>query len=195
MTSINNMKSVVSRIYKVMILAWFFTLIGCASTTTFIEPGTHVLGETMWTATRQEILTAMEGYDYRNLKRSGIADSEIKDGSIAVIRVNCCGGPDERRNAVRFYVPPEIDLEVGDIAEVRVGQPSPFILAVAVGVRQRRDASTTVCRWTPDNEAFWNRVMYCEGIESEGWTQYGAMKGWMKVPEGVDKPRTRITVP
>ncbi len=159
---------------------------------TISPAGTHVLGVVITVYTLKKIRTLGKGIIYQKLVQSGYADSEIKDGSAAIIRGQCCGDPDEHTNNKPVYAAPEIGLDIGDIVEVRMSCPK--ILPVVVSVRQKHDAGTSTCKWMPDNEKLWTRTMYSKGIENDGWEQYGLYNWWMKKPDSGDKIKSHLEV-
>ena len=60
-------------------------------------------------------------------------------------------------------------------------QPYSGTINTATRVRQRKDASNPQCRWVPDNEKLWMRVLYCDWMEAEGWVEKkGFESTWLK---------------
>jgi hypothetical protein len=55
---------------------------------------------------------------------AGVAEGDLGDGRLIDARVYCCGGPNEESEAVWAYVPPGIDAAVGDVVEMRMGDPA-----------------------------------------------------------------------
>ncbi len=183
-----------STISRAAVLAWLGFLLlatSCATvakifpaTRTPFPPGSLVLGEVWQVASRAEIV---EHRLDEHLVGLGIPESDIRDGSVAVAGTQCCGGPEMENSVFMFYVPPRTVVEVGDIVEVRVGgegEPS-----TAVDIRQRRTSSDETCGWIPPDpyNLFWEKVLYCDGIERMGWVQYGPEMGtgernWIKLP-------------
>src|SRR5262249_61205544 len=96
------------------------------------------MAEVMGVATRDQI-TGM-GSNYELLLASGIEPSELTDGSVAVARTYCCGGPSwagGQGQAMLFFVPSGMKIDVGDIVEMRMGR-------LANGERGRVDDFTKI---------------------------------------------------
>jgi len=79
--------------------------------------------------------------------------------------------------------PPSV--EVGDIAEIKMGRQSSKTdlgeVNIATRVRERKDAKEASCRWDPPNERLWMRVLYCDWMRGEGWThKKGLHETWLK---------------
>jgi hypothetical protein len=134
-------------------------------------------------ATRADILKL--GSHLQHLLSSGIKDSDIKDGSLAVGRIYCCHPKTEEGTAVWFYVPPDLPAEAGDIVVIRMGREStktdPGTVNVLVEVREKKDAPDSQCSWDPPNNSLWTRVLYCKWMSTEGWTlKNGLHKTWLK---------------
>jgi hypothetical protein len=122
---------------------------------------------------------------YQSLIALGIPDEDLRDGSAGVGEVMCCGGPPSEQTYIVFYVPPNIDVGVGDIVEIRAGElPGKSDAYPNVVTRLRQKRGTAVgCRWLPENPGLWLRVLYCNGIEDEGWIQQGGfIKIWYRPP-------------
>jgi len=146
------------------------------------ETGALRLAEVMQFARRDEIVRL--GVHYEEILASGINDSDLSDSSIAVGRVYCCGGPAETRNAPFFYIPTDIAVELYDIVEIRMGrqpnQTDPGVVNTVVRVRHK-GISQSPCRWVPEREGLWMRVLYCDWMEKEGWVEKGGLwKTWLK---------------
>jgi len=156
-------------------------LTGCATTHRIhgsdLEAGSLQLAQVGLLATRKEIIETPEVY--RLLKAGDIKDSDIQDSSVALARVFCCGGPNERNLAVMFYVPPALNVESMDVVEFVVGResrnPGEEVLNMATKVRQKGSAKEQKCRWFPEDPRLWVRVLYCDGMESEGWVKKGGL--------------------
>ena len=126
---------------------------------------------------------------YQTLLSTGLSDSEIKDGTLAVARVFCCGGPNEGHTAIWFFAPAEIAVEINDIVEIWSGKEVKEGESrkgskpnTATRVREKRTSSRKQCRWVPENEWLWARVIYCDWMEEEGWVQQtGLFHVWIKV--------------
>jgi len=136
----------------------------------------------MQLATRQEIVTL--GITYEHLLASGIKDADLRDGRLGAGRVYCCGGPNETINAIWFYVPIGVNIEVGNIVEIKMGrQPSknePGAVNTAVRVLYKQ-ISEGPCHWVPEREGLWMRVLHCDWMEKDGWVEReGIWKTWLK---------------
>ncbi len=147
------------------------------------EFGALRLVQVMNVGTRAEILDL--GVNLQNLLASGLKDSDLKDGSVANGRINCCHRSTDIGTAMMFYVPPDISVEVGDIVEVRMGREAtkkdPGVVNTAVRVREKNDAPDSQCSWDPPNATMWARVLYCKWMPTEGWTlKKGLYKTWLK---------------
>jgi hypothetical protein len=177
----------VSRILGTALLV--FTLTSCASGSrlqsdpaTPEDAGALRVVQVVSVATRQEIVALEE--HYRLLLTRGVADSALVDGSLIVGRIYCCGGPNEAGTAAWVFVPPGVQLALGDIIEVRMGR-SPAgggTGAVNTALRVRQKAGERgACRWIPDNPALWTRYIYCHWMEQEGWQErQGLYPAWLK---------------
>jgi len=147
------------------------------------QAGALRLTQVVEVATREEILRL--GDSLQHLLASGLKDSDLKDGSIAVGRVYCCHESTERGTAVWFYVPPDVPVKVGDIVVIRMGHEStktdPGAVNVAIEVREKQGATDSKCSWDPPNDRLWRRMLYCTWMPAEGWTQTkGAWATWLK---------------
>jgi|GEM_PF-1138195 len=124
------------------------------------------------------------------LLEAGIAERDLGGGRVVSTRVYCCGGPNEESEALWAYVPPAIDLAVGDVVEMRMGDPAVkgrlegvnVVLAIAATAAEVPGR----CRWVPPDETKWVRVLYCDGIESKGWIhkEGGLYPMWLKPRDG-----------
>lgn len=154
-----------------------------------VPPGSLRLGQVVLLATRQEILTLQELQDSRReLLASGIEDADLRDGSLALARVYCCGGYSEAGDAIRLYVPRGLDVQVGDVVEVRSGrapsQGNPGAVNVAFQTAtegHHRPLSMGTPRSSPSAE-----FLYCDWMPGEGWIEHKEAFGktWMKPPNG-----------
>ena len=124
---------------------------------TTVPPGTHRLGEVMAIALRAHIVESPDVY--QRLLAAGISDDEIRDGGAGLCRTNCCGGPNEQANSMMFFVPVGLEVRVGDIVEVSNGGPAPAPVNTLIRVRQSVGATTPSCRWAPEQEGLWRRVL------------------------------------
>jgi hypothetical protein len=147
------------------------------------EAGTLRVAQIVNLATREEILKL--GAQLKNLLASGLKDSDFKDGSLASGRIYCCHPKTEEGTAVWFYVPPDVPVQLGDIAVVRMGHEStktdPGAVNMLVEVREKKDAPDSQCSWDPPDNTKWTRVLYCKWMPAEGWTlKKGLYKTWLK---------------
>lgn len=153
---------------------------------TLVPPGSVRMVQVTHVADRAEIVDSPV---YPALIAAGIRDSDIRDGSTAIGRVFCCGGPSgglERETRAFFYVPNDLQVGVLDFVEVR-SEPQPSADAphplpnTAVRVREKSGDQRKLCRWLPDNPDLWKRVIYCAGMKEEGWVQQSGMADvWIK---------------
>jgi hypothetical protein len=125
---------------------------------------------------------------YQSLLKADIPDSKITDGSIGMGRVFCCGGQNEQDTAIWFYMPDNISVEIGDIVEVwsgreiRHGDQAPGHPNTVTRVVEKPRYGEQMCRWVPDNPSLWVRVLYCDGLEADGWIQQSGMfPVWIKL--------------
>lgn len=138
-------------------------------------------------ASREELLSKADR-TYQSMLASGIKDSDIRDGSLAFGRVECCGGPNEKQSVMWLYVPSDVSPALGDIVEVIVGQePSDGqqgTLNTVTRVRQKVSDPTGGCRWDPPDDRLWMRILYCEWMPAEGWVEVKALltHKWIKPP-------------
>jgi hypothetical protein len=157
-----------------------------------VPEGSVRLAEVVSLATRNEI--DENEYIYEALRNADIPDSEIIDGSIGMGRVFCCGGKNELETAIWFYIPKALDVEISDIVEVWSGRevkraeqkpPHPNTVTRVV---EKPTYGSRLCRWVPEDPRLWVRVLYCDGLEAEGWTQQGGLYPvWIK-STGTSKP-------
>ena len=139
---------------------------------------------------RDEIIQAKPLYNA--IISTGIRDSEIVDGSVAVARVYCCGGltkdfSSEKVDARMLYIPRGLDVAPGDIVEVKVGNPpekgGPGSLNIVTRVVQKYGSDDANCWWDPKDDSLWLRVLYCSWMPSEGWVRQGGVSpAWFKPP-------------
>lgn len=144
--------------------------------------------QVMLVATRDEIIGTKEWH--QALLGSGIPDEDIQDGSMAVGRIWCCGGPVEMSDRQAFYVPRGMKVADLEIVEVRAGrEPSkrdPGRVNIAMRVIRSADDKGTTCRWEPQNPKLWMRVLYCDWMPQEGWIELNTTlkHTWFKPPPG-----------
>ena len=143
----------------------------------FYAGGAHRMVEITYVGTREEIVE--EGDLHRQLLDLGILDEEIADGSAALGMIYCCGGKISLQTRFLFYVPPESRVQVGDFVEIRLREN--YGIATAVQVRQEAGATHRTCRWYPEQEGLWMRVVYCDWMTMEGWVYNKKLrKTWYK---------------
>ena len=152
----------------------------------FVPSGSQRLAQVVDSATREQILSWKE--IVLSLEASGITKADIQDRSLAMGRVECCGGPEETSTAIFFYVPKEMKVEVGDIVEIRSGGDFKFgevgsPVNVLTRVSERYSDAEKQCNWDPPNNLFWKRILYCNWMQQEGWVlekhAFG-LKYWIK---------------
>jgi len=174
------------------VVAWGAT--GCAGPSSYFHPAKREqadgrqLVQVMVVGSRSDIVGL--GKDYELLLASGIPDSALTDGRIAIGRIYCCGGLGgtvESSNQLRFFVPADLSVEVGDVVELRLGREpggaGGGTVNEAVRVRARAGAPDHPCRWVPPNDRLWMRVLYCDSLEAEGWThKNGIGNPWLRLP-------------
>lgn len=153
-----------------------------------VPAGSLRVAQVVRLGTRAEIIAS--GETYKSLLTAGIADTDLGDGSLALVRIYCCGGvtPElsveysERRV---MHVPQGITTAVGDYVEYRVGrspqQGDGGRLNTVIRVVAREGDAGETCWWDPKNEALWLRVVYCEWMTKEGWVKQGGVSpAWYK---------------
>lgn len=154
----------------------------------FVPAGSLRLAQVMGLANRIEVVQNKATYDA--IIASGIADSEIVDGSVAVARIYCCGGmtenfSSEKGSAIVLYVPKVLTVVPGDIVEFRAGR-SPEkgdvgLVNTVTRVVQRQAVEKGDCWWDPKDDRLWLRVLYCDWMPREGWVkQEGLHPAWYK---------------
>ena len=155
--------------------------------------GMRTLAEIVNLMSRDEILARehlVEGFS-----AIGVQRSEIRDGSLARLRMFCCGVQTEKQHVLVALVPVDIDAKQGDVVEVASGRSWPFSPNRVTAIQERGDLRDR-CRWMPDDASSLKRVLYCSGIEREGWMRYGEFETrapeplsllWVKPPAGVDR--------
>lgn len=164
-------------------------LTACAGTSRLhrqhVPEGSLRLAEVVALAQRSEI--EENGFIYQFLRQADIPDSEITDGSIGMGRVFCCGGRNEYETAIWFYVPKHFNVEKDDIVEiwsgkeVKQGDQAPGSPNTVTRVVEKPTYGKQMCRWLPDNPSLWVRVLYCDGLEADGWVQQSGMfPVWIK---------------
>jgi len=139
-----------------------------------VPPGSIRLAQVASLIPRTQVLSAE--FVLRSLQASGISEADINDGSIAGGRVECCGGPNEQETAIIFYVPKGIKVQVGDVVEIHSGSQGDLKnpsgpVNLLVRIREKQNDFGSQCRWDPPNPAFRRRILYCDWMQTEGWTQ------------------------
>ena len=144
----------------------------------WIPPHSLRLVQAVDLATREyleKVLSLPDGPTfYQTLKAAGIPEEEIHDGSVGAGIAYCCGGDISEQTHVMFYIPEGLTVEPGNIVEIKVGEPPHegnlgTFPNFVTRVRQKVDG--TDCRWIPEDSYLWGRVLYCRGLEKEGWIQ------------------------
>lgn len=125
---------------------------------------------------------------YQALLASGITDDAIIDGSVAVGRIFCCGGPNEIASRQAFYIPLGIQVKPLDIVEIIAGSDpkdhSVTRVNTAIRVVQRAEPTVTGCDWIPLNPRLWRRILFCDWMKKDGWIELedGLYHTWYKPP-------------
>src|SRR5690349_8770770 len=65
-----------------------------------VPPGSLRLAQVVMTGTGQEVKSPTAQPLHAILTNSGINDAEIKDDSVVLARIECCGGPNEESSAI-----------------------------------------------------------------------------------------------
>lgn len=139
----------------------------------------HEVAEVMFLASREEIVAS--GKVYEELRRAGIADNDIRNGSLALGRIFCCGGKGtvETEVPAAVYLPPDIRAERGDIVEYVVGAAPDGDdrgrLNTAIAIRNKDGVKSGTCRYVPEDPKLWMRVIHCDWMTDEGWTKGGGL--------------------
>lgn len=185
-------------ITRCLVLVFLLVLLtACAGTSRLhrqnVPEGSLRLAEVVALATRNEI--DENEYISHALRNANISDTEITDGSIGMGRVFCCGGQNELETAIWFYIPRNIDVEIDDIVEVwsgrevKQGDPAPGHPNTVTRIVEKPSYGKQMCRWLPDNPNLWVRVLYCDGLETDGWTQQSGMfPVWIKPTGSITAP-------
>jgi hypothetical protein len=150
-----------------------------------VPENTLRLAEVQSLATRDEILDMP--IVLKSLATIGVQGDKISDYMIVAGRVFCCDGPNEGEQLIWFYVPSGISVTIGDIVELRSGpelrqsDPSAAPPNTVTRIVQRPYDKEKYCRWVPENEKLWTRVLYCDWMEADGWRQQsGLFNVWIK---------------
>lgn len=138
-------------------------------------------------ATREEILK-LEAY--KSIIASGIADSDVVDGSMVAARVYCCGGiskelSSEYVHRIFLYVPKSLGVAIGDFVEAKVAhlpaKGGNGSVNTVTRVVDKHDDKSESCWWDPKDDSLWLRVPYCDWMPTEGWTTQGGLNpDWYK---------------
>ena len=126
-------------------------------------------------ASREDILATPIALE--SIMATGVSEAEIQDRMVGAGRVFCCGSPHDEDWLLWIFIPPHLLVEEGDMVEIRsgvkvirgeseVGPPN-----IATRVIQRITDDKKQCRWLPDNDRLWRRVLYCDWMKQEGWLQ------------------------
>ena len=150
------------------------------------DTGVLILGRVMHVGSRAEIVSS--GPHYQFLLSTGIPDSDISDGRLVVLQLYCCGGRISEDQSIWAYVAPGLQVETNDFVEIRMGRvprkQDPGTVNTVIAVRQRANDSSATCRWEPDNPSLWMRVIHCDGMEQQGWSQRGTLRKLWFLPAG-----------
>ena len=165
----------------VVVIALF--LVGCAKNSRLYpnappEKAFHLV-EVLILATSSDIQN--NRYMYEPLAAAGIHEAKYRDGSFGVGRVFCCGGKMEEAYFNYFFIPADIEVEAGDIAEIRTGsKPKRGKSSVNTIVRvvQKKDDPVSTCRWWPRDRTY-DQVLYCDWMPEKGWEKYKG-RTWVK---------------
>jgi len=154
----------------------------------FVPAGSLRLAQVIYISSRQETIGEKRLLDI--LIACGVEEASIRDGSIVMARIYCCGGSNEVETARMLYAPPEIRVDLGDVVEVLVGHPAngadPGRLNTVTRIRQKRADPDGACRWDPPDEGKWTRVLYADWMPQEGWIRESGpiFPAWYKPPSG-----------
>jgi hypothetical protein len=128
-----------------------------------------------------EVLARATAADIQNnrymrepLAAVGIQGPEARDRSVGAGRVYCCGGKLDEAYLHYFFIPADINVEVGDIVEIRCGSlPNAGRSSVNTVVRvvQKKDDPVTSCRWEPRDKTY-GRILYCDWMPEQGCVKY-----------------------
>jgi hypothetical protein len=199
-----------SRAYQLMPVRWFrrwqrpiLSMVMCLTCDVSIagtsrlyppsdgETGGLRLTQIMAVATRDDILKS--GESLQHLLASGLKDSDLRDGSLAIGRIYCCHPSTEQGTAIWFYVPPEVPVSRGDLVIVRMGRRATKkdlgVVNTAIQLREKKDTPNSQCSWDPPDEKMWTRVLYCAWMPAEGWKlSNGLHKTWIKPASEAQSP-------
>ncbi len=175
-----------------LIYTLLFFLPACSTVPSYIQtdvvPADSLrVAQVVAIAKREDILK-LEAY--KSIISSGVADSDVVDGSMVVARVYCCGGMSKELSSeyvsrIFLYVKKDLTVGSGDFVEVRVGHPpvkgGQGSLNMITRVVYKYGDKSESCWWDPKNDKLWLRVTYCEWMTKEGWIkQHGLYPAWFK---------------
>lgn len=167
------------------------TLFGCARGPSRLyqpegygaPPGSHRLVEVMDLAQKSQV-QQLRGI-YEPLAAAGIKDAASRERSIGAGRVYCCGGLLDEAHMNYFYIPLGIQVEPGDIVEIKCGSApqggKPSVNTVVRVVQLKNDATGT-CRWVPPDQRR-GRILYCDWMPQQGWVKHKGslfVETWIK---------------
>lgn len=162
----------------------------CSSTlpihTDFAVPDDSLrLAQILEVETRDTIIKMKQAHEA--ILASGMEDASIVDNSVGVARICCCGGVGEGSMTIITYIPPGINAEPGDIVELKIGHAPEKGRAGAMNtitrVVQRPGDKEGHCWWDPKDDRLWQRVLYCDWMQKEGWVKQGGMSpAWYRPP-------------
>lgn len=159
-------------------------------------PGTLALVMVAEVGELNDILASGEDGMLGMLHANGIVDDDLSDGSVAFGLVYCCGGKISRDTVHGFYVPTEFRVAVGDVVEISLGRTvskkerkrgDRGTVNRAIRVRYSFEKEDGSCRWDPQDDRLWMRVLYCDWMPSESWQYRGGLsKGWYRLQASTD---------
>ncbi len=153
-----------------------------------VPSGSLRVAQVVATAKREDIIQSKD--EYKAIIATGVADSDLQNGSVVAARIYCCGGisktlSSEYANRIFLYVPRSLEAAVGDFVEVRVGHPPKQddggSINTVTRVVARIGDKPESCWWEPRDPKLWLRYPYCEWMPKEGWIkQEGLYPAWFK---------------
>lgn len=154
-----------------------------------VPAGSFRVAQVIAIAQREDILK-LEAY--KGIIATGVADSDLVDGSVVMARIYCCGGLTNETSAEyvhsrMLYVPKGLEVGLGDFVEVKVGRPpergDAGLLNTVTRVVARPGEQPEVCWWDPRDDSLWHRIPYCEWMPREGWVKQGGLSPAWYRPE------------
>ncbi len=116
-----------------------------------VPAGASRLLQVMRVGARDDVVSVKEWHQAR--VASGLRDEDIVDGSLAVGRIDCCGGPADLPRRQDFGAPRGVKVHPLDTVEVPAGrQPAPDVTPVVntvTRVVQTANAPVGACGWDP----------------------------------------------